>query len=115
MSIPLAWGILEILYSPNPVYHKTYYQIKEEHFYAYHCENRRHRRTQGWCLYQERQPYDFLPISFVYPDKFTKGLRAATANVSGEMVDAVGGVKLDDQRDIFYHTYNNAVVIDGIL
>ena len=61
------------------------------------------------------KPYDFLPISFVYPDKFTKGLRAATANVSGEMVDAVGGVKLDDQRDIFYHTYNNAVVIDGIL
>lgn len=59
--------------------------------------------------------YDFLPISFVYPDKFTNGLKAATANVSGEMIDAVGGVKLDEQHDIFYHTYNNAVVIDGIL
>ena len=25
--------------------------------------------------------YDFLPISFVYPDKFTKGLKAATASI----------------------------------
>ena len=61
------------------------------------------------------KPYDFQPISFVYPDKFTKGLKAATANVSGDMIDAIGGLKLDEEREIFYHTYNNSVQIDGIL
>lgn len=61
------------------------------------------------------RPYDFLPVSFVYPDRFTKGLKAATSNVSGDLVDSVGGLKLDDEREIFYHTFNNSVVIDGIL
>lgn len=61
------------------------------------------------------KPYDFQPISFVYPDTYVKGLKAATANVSGDMLDAIGGVKLEEEREIFYHTYNNNVVIDGIL
>lgn len=61
------------------------------------------------------KPYDFQPISFVYPDTFVKGLKAATANVSGDMLDAIGGIKLDEEREIFFHTYNNNVVIDGIL
>lgn len=64
---------------------------------------------------KNNRPYDFLPVSFVYPDKFTKGLKAATSNVAGDLVDAVGGLKLDDEREIFYHTFNNSVVIDGIL
>lgn len=59
--------------------------------------------------------YDFLPVSFVYPDQFTNGLKAATSNVSGDMIDAIGGVKLDETREIFYHSYNGSVVIDGIL
>ena len=61
------------------------------------------------------KPYDFQPVSFVYPDTYVKGLKAATANVSGDMLDAIGGVKLEEEREIFYHTYNNNVVIDGIL
>lgn len=61
------------------------------------------------------KPYDFIPVSFVFPDPYTKGLKAATANVSGDMVDAIGGLKLDDEREIFFHTYNNAITIDGIL
>lgn len=61
------------------------------------------------------KPYDFQPISFVFPDTYTKGLKAATANVSGDMLDAIGGVKLEEEKEIFFHTYNNNVVIDGIL
>ena len=61
------------------------------------------------------KPYDFQPVSFVYPDTYVKGLKAATANVSGDMLDAIGGIKLEEEREIFFHTYNNTVVIDGIL
>lgn len=59
--------------------------------------------------------YDFLPVSFVYQDPNFNGFRAATANIDGPMLDAVGMVKVDDQREIFYHTWNNNIVVDGIL
>lgn len=64
---------------------------------------------------KNNRAYDFVPVSFVYEDKFMNGLKAATSNIGGEMLDAVGGVKLNEEREIFYHTYNNAVVVDGIL
>lgn len=61
------------------------------------------------------KPYDFLPVSFVYPDQFMNGLKAATANISGDMVDAIGGLKLEDQKEIFFHSFNGTVIVDGIL
>lgn len=61
------------------------------------------------------KPYDFQPVSFVYDDPYTTGFKAATANISGDMLDAIGGVKIDEVREIFYHSYNSAVVVDGIL
>lgn len=61
------------------------------------------------------KPYDFQPISFVYSDPYTTGFKAATSNVPGDMVDAIGGVKVDEEKEIFYHSYNGSVVIDGIL
>lgn len=60
-------------------------------------------------------PYDFQPISFVFKDPFTLGLKAATSNVSGDMIDAIGGVKVDEEHEIFYHGFSNVVTIDGIL
>lgn len=59
--------------------------------------------------------YDFLPVSFVYEDPGFSGFRAATANIDGPMLDAAGMVKVDDQREIFYHTWNNSLIVDGIL
>ena len=59
--------------------------------------------------------YDFLPVSFVYPDQYTNGVKAATANVSGDMNDALGGVMVNEEREIFFHSYNGSVVVDGIL
>ncbi|MDY3772663.1 MAG: hypothetical protein SO002_06560 [Candidatus Faecousia sp.] len=61
------------------------------------------------------KPYDFLPVSFVYPDQYMNGLKAATANISGDMVDAIGGLKLEDQKEIFFHSFNGSVIVDGIL
>lgn len=61
------------------------------------------------------KPYDFLPVSFVYPDQYMNGLKAATCNISGDMVDAIGGLKLDDQKEIFFHSFNGSVIVDGIL
>lgn len=43
------------------------------------------------------------------------GLKAATANISGDMVDAIGGLKLEDQKEIFFHSFNGTVIVDGIL
>ena len=59
--------------------------------------------------------YDFLPVSFVYEDQNFHGFRAATANIDGPMLDAAGMVKVDEQREIFFHTWNNNIVVDGIL
>ncbi len=65
---------------------------------------------------KNNKPYDFIPVSFVYKDtKRMEGYCAATSNISGDMVDAIGGIQLNEEREVFYHTYNNAVVIDGIL
>lgn len=64
---------------------------------------------------KNNKPYDFIPVSFVYPDKLTEGVKAATANVGYDMVEAVGGIELNQEREMFYHTYNNNIVIDGIL
>lgn len=61
------------------------------------------------------KPYDFQPLSFIYDDKFTTGYKAATANVAGDMLDAIGGVNLNEEKEIFYHSFNNSLVIDGIL
>lgn len=61
------------------------------------------------------KPYDFLPVSFVYPDQYMNGLKAATANISGDMVDVIGGLKLEDQKEIFFHSFNGTVIVDGIL
>lgn len=61
------------------------------------------------------KPYDFQPISFVYEDPYTTGFKAATANVDGGMLDAIGGVKIQEEHEIFYHGYNGSVTIDGIL
>lgn len=61
------------------------------------------------------KPYDFLPVSFVFEDQYFTGFRAATANIDGPTVDAAGMLKVDDQREIFYHTYNGTVIVDGIL
>ena len=61
------------------------------------------------------KPYDFLPVSFVYPDQYMNGFKAATANISGDMVDAIGGLKLEDQKEIFFHSFNGTVIVDGIL
>lgn len=61
------------------------------------------------------KPYDFQPISFVYKDQYTTGNKAATSNVPGDMIDAIGGVKVDEEREIFFHGYNGTVTVDGIL
>lgn len=31
------------------------------------------------------------------------------------MIDAIGGVKVDEEREIFFHGYNGTVTVDGIL
>lgn len=59
--------------------------------------------------------YDFQSVSFVYQDKYTTGLKAATCNVQGEDIDACGGLALDEMRDAFVETYNNTTRIVGIL
>lgn len=61
------------------------------------------------------KPYDFQSVSFVYKDQYTTGYKAATSNIPGDMIDAIGGVKVDEEREIFYHGYNGTVTVDGIL
>ena len=55
------------------------------------------------------KPYDF------HKDQYTTGYKAATSNVPGDMIDAIGGVKVDEEREIFFHGYNGTVTVDGIL
>ncbi len=61
------------------------------------------------------KPYDFIPASFLFQDKNFTGYRAATANIDGPMVDAAGGLQLNQEREVFYHTFNNSIIVDGIL
>ncbi len=60
------------------------------------------------------KPYDFIPVSIVYPSKDTEGLCAATSNIDSEMF-AQCKVELDQTRDIFYHGFSGSIVIDGII
>lgn len=59
--------------------------------------------------------YDFIPVAFVMHDQQFEGVRAATANISGPDVDTVGGLKLNQEIDCFYHFNNNQIVIDGLV
>lgn len=62
------------------------------------------------------KPYDFVAVSFLYPDKYTTGSKAATSLVPGTEVDAVGGLRIGQEYDAVYHTgANGAVYIDAIL
>ena len=61
------------------------------------------------------KPYDFIPVSFVMPDAQFQGCRAATANISGPDVDSVGGLKINQEVEAFYHFANNQIVVDGLL
>lgn len=62
-----------------------------------------------------KKSYDFQPVSFVYDDKWTTGQKAATANISGPDVDAIGGLYVGQTLDAVFHSFNNAIVIDAII
>lgn len=72
------------------------------------------KRMQGVST-KTGKSYDFQPISFVFDDPYTTGFKAATANVEGAMLDAIGGVRIDEEHDMFYHGFKGAVYVDGIL
>ena len=59
--------------------------------------------------------YDFTPVSFTYPDGYTTGVKAVTCNVSGDMIDAVGGLQIDTEYDAVIHTVNRNTYVDAIL
>ena len=59
--------------------------------------------------------YDFLPVSFIFSDAYTTGYKAATCNVSGDIVDGVGGLKIDGEYDFVFHDQKFHTVIDAIL
>lgn len=59
--------------------------------------------------------YDFIPVAFVVNDDQFEGFRAATCNIQGSDVDSVGGLKVNDELDAFYHFDNNLIVIDGLI
>ena len=59
--------------------------------------------------------YDFIPVAFVMHDSQFDGVRAATSNISGPDVDAVGGLTVNQELDAFYHFNNNQIVIDGLV
>lgn len=61
------------------------------------------------------RPYDFQPVSFVFPDKYTEGFKAATCNVQGEDIDACGGLTINETRDAFVETFSGVTRIVGIL
>lgn len=60
-------------------------------------------------------PYDFIPLSFIYQDKFTEGYKAETVNVDGEYVDDHGGIKVGDEVEFVFHVANNRTYVDAIL
>lgn len=62
------------------------------------------------------KPYDFVPISFLFPDKYTTGMKAATTLMYGPEFDACGPVMIGQEYDAVYHTGpNGAVYIDAII
>lgn len=71
------------------------------------------RRMAGVSIKNGRN-YDFIPVAFVFEDQYFDGFRAATSNVDGSMIDAVGGVKVGSEVEMVYHYANNAIYIDDI-
>ncbi len=59
--------------------------------------------------------YDFVPVSFALENPDFNGYEAATSLVDGGMLDASGGIQVNQEREAFFHRYNNSIVIDGIL
>lgn len=58
--------------------------------------------------------YDFIPVAFCMPDQYFDGYRAATSNIDGPMVDAIGGLHVGNEVEIVYHFANNAIYVDDI-
>ena len=59
--------------------------------------------------------YDFIPVAFVIHDEQFDGVRACTSNVAGSDFDSVGGLKVNQELDAFYHFDNNQIAIDGLV
>lgn len=60
--------------------------------------------------------YDIQNVSFLYPDKFTIGMKAATTVMDGAEVEALGGLRIGQEYDAVFHTGpNGAVYIDAII
>ena len=59
--------------------------------------------------------FDFVPVAFVMHDQQFQGFSAHTCNVAGSDIESVGGLKVNDEIDAFYHFENFAVVIDGLV
>ena len=70
-------------------------------------------RKAGISAKNGRQ-YDFIPVSFVMCDERFDGYYAGTANISGPEIDSVGGLKVNQEIDAFYHFQNHEIVLDGL-
>ena len=72
------------------------------------------KRQAGYSEKMKRD-YDFLPVSFVFPDDYYQGFRAATANISGSDVDSVGGLVLDKEVEaIFHYGKDFRIIVDAL-
>ena len=61
------------------------------------------------------KPYDFQPVSFTYDDPNTVGQKAATSNIAGPDIDALGGLKIGQVYDVVWHPFKNSVIVDALL
>ena len=59
--------------------------------------------------------YDFQTLCINYCDGRIAGEAAASPLINGPDLDAVGGVNVGDQLDIFCHEFGGKLVIDGII
>lgn len=64
---------------------------------------------------QKGTPYDFVPVAFVYQDKYINGYKAETVNVDGPIIDRHGGLKLNEEVEAVMHEVNRRVYVDAIL
>lgn len=55
------------------------------------------------------KPYDFQSVSFLYNDRFTTGQKAATCNLQGVDIDAIGGLMIGMTYAAVVEEKNNAV------
>lgn len=62
---------------------------------------------------KNNKPYDFTPISIVFPDGRTAGFRAETVNVN--TADLPASLALDAEFDAVMHYANNQLYIDAFL